>query len=234
MASLGSPEIKSFFACGDFNQRMTDWGSRSVDDVKWVFPDIEIRRVAVSYRQSRQLNELATEIIDLSGGEAFKVALPQNVDNEGVAPVFANNMSEQSEIVCWLAMRIVEIESFVQQLPPIAILVNNEEQVQKVAAGLNEALADKNIRVVACPNGQVMGQDNDVRVFDIQHIKGLEFEAVFFVGIDQLARNHPNLFDKYLYVGATRAATYLGITCEGGNLPRKIAPLERLFGSGWR
>ena len=28
---------------------------------------------------------------------------------------------------------------------------------------------------------------NDVRVFDIQHIKGLEFEAVFFVGVDRLA-----------------------------------------------
>ena len=40
-------------------------------------------------------------------------------------------------------------------------------------------------------------------MFDIQYIKGLEFEAVFFVGVDQLAANQPELFDKYLYVGTT-------------------------------
>ncbi|HAZ8153761.1 TPA: ATP-binding domain-containing protein [Escherichia coli] len=52
-----------------------------------------------------------------------------------------------------------------------------------------------------------------MRVFDIQHIKGMEFEAVFFVSIDQLATLHPALFGKYLYVGITRAATYLDVTC---------------------
>jgi len=63
--------------------------------------------------------------------------------------------------------------------------------------------------------GQTVGQDNDVRVFDVQHIKGLEFEAVFFVDVDELAERLPTLFDRYLYVGATRAATYLGLTCAG-------------------
>lgn len=234
MAALTSPETRSFFACGDFNQRMTNWGCRSIADIKWVFPDIEVRTVTVSYRQSKQLNDLATQIVLLAGGHAVEVALPENVDNGGVAPVLAKNISEQADIVSWLAARVVEIESFVQQLPSIAILVNGEEQVQKIAAELNQALADKNIRVVPCLNGQVMGQENDVRVFDVQHIKGLEFEAVFFIGIDHLAHNQPELFDKYLYVGATRAATYFGITCEGRDLPDKIAALEHLFGTGWR
>jgi len=51
-------------------------------------------------------------------------------------------------------------------------------------------------------------QDNQVRVFDVQHIKGLEFEAVFFVGLDRLAKREPDIFAKYLYVGATRAALF--------------------------
>ena len=67
-----------------------------------------------------------------------------------------------------------------------------------------------------------MGQDSDVRVFDVQHIKGLEFEAAFFLGIDRLARTLPDLFDKYLYVGVTRAATYLGLTCDA-ELPATMA-----------
>jgi DNA helicase IV len=79
-----------------------------------------------------------------------------------------------------------------------------------------------------------MGQENDVRVFDVQHIKGLEFEAVFFVGIDRLAARKPVLFDKYLYVGATRAAVYLGLTVEDAELPPKLAVLDDAFIAKWR
>lgn len=43
------------------------------------------------------------------------------------------------------------------------------------------------MNVVPCYEGQFAGQNNDIRVFDIQHIKGLEFEAVFFVGVGDLA-----------------------------------------------
>jgi hypothetical protein len=64
----------------------------------------------------------------------------------------------------------------------------------------NNDLFCHNASVVACLKGQVVAQDNDVRVFDVQHFKGLEFEAVFFIGIDRLAEIHPQLFDKYLYV----------------------------------
>ena len=96
-----------------------------------------------------------------------------------------------------------------------------------------DELAEHNIQVIACREGQAVGQESNVRVFDIQHIKGLEFEAVFFVGIDQLAALHPALFDKYLYVGTTRAATYLGVTCEGA-LPPAIESLRTHFGQDWQ
>lgn len=77
-----------------------------------------------------------------------------------------------------------------------------------------------------------MGNDNDVRVFDIQHINGSEFEAAFFVGVDLLAFAYPELFDKYLYVGITHAATYLGIACET-TLPEVISPLRPHFVESW-
>jgi hypothetical protein len=70
-------------------------------------------------------------------------------------------------------------------------------------------------------------------VFDVEHIKGLEFEAVFFVGLDRLATAKPELFDKYLYMGTTRAAMYLGLTTEGRALPDQIASLEGLFDQSW-
>ena len=232
MAELAHPDLRSFFACGDFNQRLTTWGSRTAEDVRWVFPDLEIREVSVSYRQSRQLNELARAIIHSVGGADQHMSLPPHVDSEGRQPALLENADGMTVIVDWLAERVCEIESFLDQLPSTAIFVNSEEEVRPLAEALNTALEDSNIRVVACPDGQVMGLDNDIRVFDIQHIKGLEFEAVFFIGVDRLAAARPVLFDKYLYVGTTRAATYLGITCEK-LLPKAMESLRTHFQLDW-
>ena len=233
MAALCDPVTNAFLACGDFNQRITEWGSRSADDLKWVFPTIDIRTIDITYRHSRQLNELARNIVLISNPEAQEAQLPPDVNSDAVAPVLAKNLSDPAEIAGWLAARIGEIERFTKSLPSIAVLVNTEDEVQPVADTLNEALAGLNLRAVACLAGQAVGQENDVRVFDVQHIKGLEFEAVFFLGIDDLAQQLPDLFDKYLYVGATRAATYLGITTTGPDLPSKIRPLEASFGEDW-
>jgi DNA helicase IV len=71
-----------------------------------------------------------------------------------------------------------------------------------------------------------------VRVFSVEHIKGLEFEAVFFVDVDELATFYPDTYEKYLYVGVTRAATYLGMTCSN-TLPSKLEPLRALMGESF-
>lgn len=233
MAALAHPRLRSFFACGDFNQRLTTWGTRSPEEIKWTFADIDIKEITVSYRQTKQLNELARAMIRAVDGTEQNVTLPAHVDSIGVTPALLEHASETAVVVSWLADRIREIERFVGQLPSTAIFVNSEEDVTPVAEALNTALAEHNILVIACHEGQAVGQESNVRVFDIQHIKGLEFEAVFFIGIDQLAALHPTLFDKYLYVGSTRAATYLGMTCEG-TLPGAFEILRSHFGQDWR
>lgn len=233
MAALAHPRLRSFFACGDFNQRLTTWGARSADDLRWVFADFDIKGITVSYRQSKQLNDLARAMIRAVGGTEQNVSLPAHVDSGGVAPALLEHATDTAIVVSWLADRIREIERFVGQLPSTAIFVNAEDDVAPVAEALNEALSEHNIQVIACREGQAVGQESNVRVFDIQHIKGLEFEAVFFVGIDQLAALHPALFDKYLYVGTTRAATYLGVTCDGA-LPTAIESLRAHFGQDWQ
>jgi len=233
MAALAHPRLRSFFACGDFNQRLTTWGTRSAEDLRWVFADFDIKEISVSYRQSQQLNDLARAMIRAVGGTEQNVSLPLNVDSAGVAPALLEHAAETPIVISWLADRIREIERFVGQLPSIAIFVNAEDDVMQVAEALNVALSELNIQVIACREGRAVGQENNVRVFDIQHIKGLEFEAVFFIGIDQLAALHPELFDKYLYVGTTRAATYLGVTCAGA-LPAAIEELRPLFGQHWQ
>lgn len=232
MSALGHPRIRSFFACGDFNQRLTTWGARSAGDLSRMLPDLEFKEITVSYRQTRQLNEFARALIQVVGGSDQSISLPDLVDSEGVAPVLLESATDSSSVVNWLADRIREIERFVNQLPSIAIFINSEESALPLAEALNTALAEQNIQVIPCLQGQAVGQDSSVRIFDIQHIKGLEFEAAFFIAIDHLANMHPELFDKYLYVGTTRAATYLGITCEG-TLPSAIEALRPRFVTDW-
>ena len=234
MSALSHPITNSFFACGDFNQRLTEWGTQSTSEIEWVDSKISIQRVTIGYRQSRELNEFARQIAHISETENAKhdVVLPTHSDRNGAPPALAENISNDADVAEWLASRVIEIENFVGQLPSIAILVPKEEQVAPVAHALRKALSDQNINVAACHDGQTMGQENDIRVFDVQHIKGLEFEAVFFKDVDILAEMYPELFDKFLYVGATRAATYLGLTCSG-SLPSVISELRSKFTSGW-
>jgi len=234
MAAITHPTTRSFFACGDFNQRLTTWGTRSKDEVNWIIPSLEFQEVNIAYRQTRQLNTLARDIVEAVGGNNPVVELPRSVDNEGVAPALLEDSGDLNTLTHWLSERLGEIEQFLQgqAMPSTAIFVNSEEDVIPLAEQLDRLLIENNLRVVACSQGQIVGQDTDIRVFDIQHIKGLEFEAVFFVGIDSLAKKHPTLFDKYLYVGATRAATYLGLTCNQ-KLPNVIESLRPQFTRDW-
>ena len=62
-------------------------------------------------------------------------------------------------------------------------------------------------------------------MFGIRYIKGLEFEAVFFINLDDFAEDDPELFHRFFYVGATRAATYLGITYQN-EIPDRLTPVR--------
>lgn len=234
MGALAEPRLNSFFACGDFNQRITEFGITSQADLAPFFPDIDVRIVEITYRHTRQLSEFAKAIVAATSRSGTTVALPENVSSEGFKPVMGRNLAGAPATAAWLALRIFEIEKTSEELPSIAVLVNSEEAAYPIAEQLSMALADQSLRAVVCPEGKVIGHESDVRVFDVQHIKGLEFEAVFFVDVDELAIQLPTLFDKYLYVGATRAATYLGLTCAGSKMPDIIEDLVDQFGDSWQ
>src|SRR5262249_41910664 len=151
----------------------------------------------------------------LSGSEESDIILPDRVDIEGVAPVWKSGLDSLDNTAAWLAERVLEIETIVGSVPSIAVLVGDESRVEPLAQAIATRLQERNIKAAACKDGKVVGNDRDIRVFNIRHIKGMEFEAVFFVNLEEIIEAHPDLYAKYLYVGATRAATYLGITFSG-------------------
>ena len=232
MAALGHPRLNSFFACGDFNQSITTWGIRSHDELNWIDPGFATKELTVAYRQSQRLSNFAKALIyEIDGTEVIIDPFNENQSQE-IKPALLENASE-AEAYRWLADCICEIGSAVYPVPAIAVFVHSENEVVPVANALQSLLTDANIRVFPCEKGIAIGSGCEVRVFDIQHIKGLQFEAAFFVEVDLLKISHGDLFYKYLYVGATRAATYLGITCNE-TLPPPLDQLREHFCTDWK
>ena len=108
MFKLSHPKLKSFFACGDFNQRLTKKGIRNENEIKWLFNDVEIRGIDSIYRQSEMLFQISTAILgenSLSGIDEKKFL---NNPNQ-VGPALLESGSDE-EMVSWVARRICEIE----------------------------------------------------------------------------------------------------------------------------
>lgn len=230
MSLLSHPDWRSFFACGDYNQRLTSWGTSSPDELSWIMPDLVCKPIRTAYRQSCQLHAFSQAILSAFNGEGAvqESNLPAN-GFEGVKPTLLEDAETLDMCVEWLASSIRYIDYYTNgEKPSIAVFVNKEEEVKPLAKALSQALSENNIPVSACLEGQALGTSSDVRVYDIKNIKGLEFEAAFYVDIDELAESLPDLFDKYLYVGVTRAAAFLGISCRG-KLPEKMESMREYF-----
>jgi superfamily I DNA/RNA helicase len=230
MLELTHPKLRSWFACGDFRQRITSSGITRLDEIEWVrrvtqAPDIEVREISSEYRQSPRLKLLAQA---LTAERDFSSKTPTSGGTvEDPAPLLREGISGL-QLATWLAARILEVERLVGRLPSIAVFVDSEESIDQIVKDTASVLAERNVQIVGCRDGRDVGNSEEVRVFDIRHIKGLEFEAVFFVGVDVLAKRMPDLFQRFLYVGVTRAATFLGITCSGA-LPEKLESIRPLL-----
>lgn len=218
MKLLAHPKINSFFACGDFNQRLASEGTKDVEVIKDFLPGgkIEEKYISIPYRQTKSLYRFSLKVLNMISGNGQASGHQENVHaNEGFRPVLGENL-EGRQLSSWIVDRIIEIETTLNgNIPSIAILVPTEEYVAPIAREIKESLNQETCALVqACHEGQTVGDGRAIRVFDIKHIKGLEFEAAFFVSLDKLAQLYPALIGNYLYVGATRAAQFLGVTCE--------------------
>ncbi len=242
MEAMTNPLLNSFFACGDFNQRLTNQGIKKIDLLKWISPKLETVRINTIYRQSPKLNRFTHTVLDLMDDkdDKAKSELPKFVDFDGLSPVLGEYLESVEDTAEWITGRINEIETLINSIndggermfPSIVVLVKDEADVIEMTNALNESLADFSLNASACLQGKSLGEAYDIRVCSIEYIKGLEFEAVFFVGIDKLIETHPNLYQKFLYVGATRAANYLGLTCVN-ELPENLDDLRGDFAENW-
>ena len=214
--SFRHPDLSSITLSGDIMQRMTNEGLTSWEDFSICVPGTERKDLEISYRQSPTLLSLAQSIYEKSTGVNANYKSYIEKDEAEPKPLILVSDDEDDKLN-WIAERIIEIYiAYGDSIPSIAIFLPNESELERFANKLGnlDTLSDVGILVKACRNGEVLGDKNTVRIFSIDKIKGLEFEAVFFYNLDELQNQDisSDLLLKYLYVGLSRATFYLGLT----------------------
>lgn len=238
--SFRHPSISSVTLSGDVMQRMTNDGLKSWEDYISLNPTTERKDLEVSYRQSPTLLSLAQQIYEKSTRN--KASYKSYIEKDESEPKPLMIVSEdEEEKLNWIAERIIEIHAaYGETIPSIAIFLPDESLLEGFATKLGniDTLADVAIFVKACRNGEVLGDKDTVRIFSIDKIKELEFEAVFFHNIDAIQNKSlsDDLLLKYLYVGLSRATFYLGLTLNE-DLTSDIEFLQNNFdksGKTWK
>lgn len=236
MSYLSHPKYNCVTLCGDIMQRVESKGITKWEDYTNIFPDVEIGNLEISYRQTENLLDIGKKLYKSNTGEELiiKPAYPRSEKDPQPFLFYSDDFEKKVE---WLAQRIYEIHStYGNKLPSIAIFFADNNSPIEYEKELNkcEILSDNDIKVVNCPKGNILGDAQNVRLFNVKYIKGLEFEAVFFIDIDNMKIEEPDLLDRYIYVGVSRASFYLGMTVNN-ELPDRLSYLSDYFveGNSW-
>ena len=232
MAMSTNPKYECVTLSGDLMQRMTEFGLRGWEEYESIAKEVGLAPVQradlqVSYRQSHRLLSATTRLYEASTGSVASTRSPYP-PSEHDPPPLLHVGTDLQDCADWIARRVVEIRRSYDDhwvVPTIAVLVPNESSVGTLAQALEEAPSlGGNVEIDRCHDGRVLGEGASVRIFNVEHIKGLEFEAAFFHDMGAIATRFPELAEKLLYVGLSRASLYLGITAIGG-VPQVLGPL---------
>lgn len=217
MQSLLTRDFYSLTLCGDMMQRMTDYGIKSWNELNGVVPNPMVVKMKTSYRQSKKLLEVARQLYQDTLNETpnYKAFMKSN---KVPAPLMFISENEFSKIE-WISKRISEVyRAYGEQLPSIAIFVNDKGYIPRFAEKLQneEFFVKNNIKVIDGTIENDNSIDNHINVYPIDVVKGMEFDVVFFHNLDNSSVDFENL-KRYIYVGVSRAAFFLGITLSEQN-----------------
>ena len=212
MISFRFYDFSSITLSGDLMQGMRKNGIQSWEELRDLFPNLEVFSLNISYRQTPTLVDMARDLYKDSLGEypAYNSKKIKMEDDAKPILMISDDMSQKVE---WICKRILDIYKKYDLLPSIAIFVGDDVDVGKFIEEIEDTYILKGIDVVDCTGGKTLDSKEVVRVFRLSEIKGMEFEAAFFYDIDTAIQGKSNeLMRRNLYVGVSRAASHLAAT----------------------
>ncbi|HZW40299.1 MAG TPA: ATP-binding domain-containing protein [Ignavibacteriaceae bacterium] len=229
MYYLSNPLIKSYTLTGDLMQRITDTGIQKWEECSSFLESFEKKPLIKVYRQSYKLLNIASELYKNFIGEVgFESAFV--ADEKDPEPLIFNS-SDRDKFKDWITNRIIEVYSVTKGKATIALFVAEDSEIDSIYDLIVEQMNDNNIEVEKCKEGKILSVGSKIRIFSIEYIKGLEFESVFFIDIDEIYKRKPTLVDKYLYVGLTRAGSFLAITYKD-HFPKPLKFIQKSLKEG--
>ena len=217
MQSLLYNDYSSFTLCGDLMQRLTPQGITSWDSIEPFLSNMKLLEMRTSYRQSTSLLKVAQALYTDTIGEApnYKAYMTSTK----VPQPLAYCSHDESAKIGWIEKRIKEVYiAYGKKLPSIAIFLNNKNEIREFVDRLRDTdfIYDAGLEIVDGSEGNVLASSNQIRVYPIDVVKGMEFDVVFFHNIDNAIVDE-DLIKRYIYVGVSRAAFFLGITLNNEN-----------------
>ena len=231
MERFALPKIGGVSICGDLMQRVTKDGLQAWEDLAEMSGTYDSYELSLSYRQTATLFEIANKLhrqMTKKESNYRSANAPSSNDPQPLSKK-CPNLSDAGE---WIAGLIEEIlSSNGGRLPGMAILVPDKETVEVFKVEISKRLTPIGVKVEGSQDGNSLGSESKVRIFPVENIKGLEFEVVFYVGIDRMAALHGDLIDKFLYVGLSRARRFLALAHEM-EFPQQLSCIEPMFRTG--
>ncbi len=212
IVSFALQEYHSITMAGDLMQRLTVSGIQDWSILDEIVAPKQVVELRTSYRQSKRMLEVAQQLYEDTIGKSpnYKAHL---VENKVPRPLIYTNDSEAKKIR-WIEKRIEEVyKAYSGHLPATAIFLNSKEDVTPFVEQMRQSatLQNAGIKIVDGSAGNVTGSKQEIRVYPINVVKGLEFDVVFFHNIDSAGFNDETI-KRYIYVGVSRAAFFLGAT----------------------
>lgn len=207
MYSFRNYDYSSVTLCGDIMQGLHQYGIRDWSELKDVIPNLEVRSLLVSYRQTPTLVEMAKKIYFEERGELPSYNSRESISDEEPKPL-AFVSDDEEEKIEWIVDRLRDVYvDYGKQIPSVAIFIPNGKNVDAFVEKLLEQDELGEIKVSA---GKETNITNAVKVYELSQVKGMEFEVAFFYDLDEaLKGNDKALMRRHLYVGISRATSHL-------------------------
>ncbi len=234
MVSFKHYDFSTITLSGDTMQGLNAYGIKKWDELRAIFPDIDVKTLDISYRQTPTLVEMAKNMYKDEYGKEPSYNSNQEKDGKEPLPILFVNDSEEEKAV-WLSERIVHVFETYGSLPSVAIFVGDDVNVKHFIDNIEEADILNGIEVVDCTDGKKLEGKDMVRVFRLSEIKGMEFEVAFFYDIDTALQNRyaTEMIRKHLYVGISRAATHLAATMSTAEEHESVVKYFETDSSKW-
>ncbi|MCI0183797.1 RNA polymerase recycling motor HelD [Sulfoacidibacillus ferrooxidans] len=186
-----------FTILGDLSQGIHSYRSLHHWDevIKYVFPRANYLQLEQSYRTTIEIMHFANAVISL--GRLHGQALATSVVRHGPLPEVQSCVDIRS-LVHMIQDEVVRIHE--EGMKSIAVIAKTPDECQKVK---REFECMGNLSTIVLGEDEAM-QPNCIAIVPVHIAKGLEFDAVFIVTVDeQFVAN--DIDSKLLYVACTRA-----------------------------